>query len=81
MYRVRIFYRNQLLCLLTCSQLSPFTYLIEGLLGQAVGRQQITCAAQELVPVNPPDGQTCVQYLQAYIDTAGVYSYFRICMM
>ena len=54
-------------------RLSPYTYFIEGLLGQAVGRQQITCAAQELVSVNPPSGQTCGQYLQAYIDTAGGY--------
>lgn len=54
-------------------RLSPYTYLIEGLLGQAVGRQEINCAQTELVMVQPPSGQTCSQYLQAYIDQAGGY--------
>ena len=32
-------------------RLSPYTYLIEGLLGQAIGRQTVECAAVELVQV------------------------------
>ncbi|KAJ7852077.1 ABC-2 type transporter-domain-containing protein [Mycena olivaceomarginata] len=41
---------------------SPFTYLIEGLLGQALGKHDVTCAAVELLKVDPPSGQTCGAY-------------------
>ncbi|KAI5121205.1 hypothetical protein M0805_006006 [Coniferiporia weirii] len=54
-------------------RLSPFTYLIEGLLGQAIGHQEINCATQELVKVSPLSGQTCSQFLSAYMSTAGGY--------
>jgi ATP-binding cassette, subfamily G (WHITE), member 2, SNQ2 len=52
---------------------SLFSYLIEGLLGQAIGGQQITCSAVELVKITPPPGQTCAQYLNPYISYAGGY--------
>ncbi|EPQ50781.1 pleiotropic drug resistance ABC transporter [Gloeophyllum trabeum ATCC 11539] len=54
-------------------RVTPFTYLIEGLLGQAVGRSQVRCSAVEYVQVNPPSGSTCGQYLQNYIANAGGY--------
>ncbi|KAE9393362.1 hypothetical protein BT96DRAFT_924054 [Gymnopus androsaceus JB14] len=53
--------------------LSPYTYVIEGLLGQAIGRQTITCATDELVTLNPPSGQTCFDYMSTYISEAGGY--------
>ncbi|KAJ3748437.1 pleiotropic drug resistance ABC transporter [Lentinula detonsa] len=53
--------------------LSPYTYVIEGLLGQALGRQSITCSDVELVTLNPPSGQTCSQYMSNYISFAGGY--------
>ncbi|KAJ7649975.1 ABC-2 type transporter-domain-containing protein [Roridomyces roridus] len=53
--------------------LSPYTYLIEGLLGQAVGQHEITCSPIELVTMNPPAGLTCSQYLENYISFAGGY--------
>ncbi|KIJ14545.1 hypothetical protein PAXINDRAFT_169702, partial [Paxillus involutus ATCC 200175] len=40
-------------------RVSPFTYLIEGLLGQAIGHQPINCSSTELVTVQPPSGMTC----------------------
>ncbi|KAJ7455204.1 pleiotropic drug resistance ABC transporter [Mycena galericulata] len=52
---------------------SPFTYLTEGLLGQALGRRSITCSAVELVTMSPPSGQTCGEYLAKYISSAGGY--------
>ncbi|KAJ7745683.1 pleiotropic drug resistance ABC transporter [Mycena metata] len=52
---------------------SPFTYLTEALLGQALGRRAITCSAVELVKMNPPSGETCGQYLAPYIAQAGGY--------
>ncbi|THH12068.1 hypothetical protein EW145_g234 [Phellinidium pouzarii] len=54
-------------------RLSPFTYLVEGLLGQAIGHQEISCASQEFVFVDPPSGQTCSEYLSTYIASSGGY--------
>ncbi|KAH8987621.1 ABC-2 type transporter-domain-containing protein [Lactarius akahatsu] len=52
---------------------SPYTYLMEGFLGQALGHSEITCAPVEYVTVRPPQGQTCWQYLSKYISTVGGY--------
>jgi len=52
---------------------SPFTYLIEGLLGQAIGGKSMHCSAVELVTVNPPAGQTCGDYFASYMSFAGGY--------
>ncbi|PPQ86500.1 hypothetical protein CVT25_008244 [Psilocybe cyanescens] len=54
-------------------RLSPYTYLIEGLLGQALGRQEINCSPVEFVKVNPPSGQTCEAFMTRYISAAGGY--------
>ncbi|OJT05939.1 Brefeldin A resistance protein [Trametes pubescens] len=54
-------------------RLSPYTYLIEALLGQALGKQPIECSAIELVTIQPPSGQTCSQYMNPYISAAGGY--------
>lgn len=53
--------------------LSPYTYVIEGLLGQAIGRESITCATDELATLTPPSGQSCYQYMANYISEAGGY--------
>ncbi|THH30475.1 hypothetical protein EUX98_g3698 [Antrodiella citrinella] len=52
-------------------RLSPFTYFVEGLVGQAVGGFDINCAAKELMQVNPPSGQTCQSFLSTYITNNG----------
>ena len=54
-------------------RLSPYTYLVEGLLGQAIGQKEISCSDIELVQVNPPSGQTCASFLDPFISTAGGY--------
>ena len=54
-------------------RVSPYTYLIEGLLGQAIGHRDISCAPVELVQITPPSGETCSQYMQPFIDLAGGY--------
>ncbi|KAG6909484.1 hypothetical protein DXG01_017206 [Tephrocybe rancida] len=54
-------------------RLSPYTYLIEGLLGQAIGRQELRCSAVEYVKINPPSGQTCGEYMNNFISFAGGY--------
>ncbi|KAG2131009.1 ABC-2 type transporter-domain-containing protein [Suillus clintonianus] len=54
-------------------RVSPFTYFIEGLLGQAIGGNNINCAPHEFVPVIPPSGSTCSQYLDPFMSYAGGY--------
>ncbi|KAG5727434.1 Brefeldin A resistance protein [Termitomyces sp. T112] len=53
--------------------LSPYTYLIEGLFGQAIGHQELQCSAVEYVQLNPPSGMTCAQYMNNFIALAGGY--------
>ncbi|KAI0767296.1 pleiotropic drug resistance ABC transporter [Fomes fomentarius] len=54
-------------------RLSPYTYLIEALLGQAIGHQPIQCSSVELVTIEPPSGQSCATYMGPYISMAGGY--------
>ncbi|EIN12917.1 hypothetical protein PUNSTDRAFT_82390 [Punctularia strigosozonata HHB-11173 SS5] len=54
-------------------RVSPYTYLIEGVLGQAIGNQLITCSTKELAVIIPPSGQTCSNYFANYIAKAGGY--------
>ncbi|KAL6303777.1 pleiotropic drug resistance ABC transporter [Sparassis latifolia] len=52
---------------------TPFTYLIEALLTQALGKKPIVCSAAELVTVDPPTGLTCTEYLGRFIAAKGGY--------
>ncbi|KAG1861109.1 ABC-2 type transporter-domain-containing protein [Suillus subalutaceus] len=54
-------------------RVSPFTYLIEGLFGQAVSGQTIVCASTELVSIVPPTGLTCADYMDPFMSYAGGY--------
>ncbi|KAI0332261.1 pleiotropic drug resistance ABC transporter [Cubamyces sp. BRFM 1775] len=54
-------------------RVSPYTYLIEALLGQAIGKMPIVCSPVELVTIQPPSGQSCSQYMGPYISMAGGY--------
>lgn len=50
---------------------SPFTYLIEALVGQAFGHEQINCAEKELVTLQPVSGQSCGSYMARFISQKG----------
>lgn len=54
--------------------LSPYTYVIEALLGQALGHQPIQCSPVELVTIEPPSGQSCAAYMGPYISSVGGYT-------
>ncbi|WFD34805.1 hypothetical protein MCUN1_001649 [Malassezia cuniculi] len=43
--------------------LSPFTYIIEGLMGDALHGEPVRCTESEFSRIIPPAGQTCAQYL------------------
>ncbi|KAI0318679.1 pleiotropic drug resistance ABC transporter [Amylostereum chailletii] len=54
-------------------RVSPFAYLIEGIVVQAVGRQSIHCSAVEFVVLTPPSNLTCANFLGQFISLAGGY--------
>jgi len=53
--------------------LTPFHYLLEGLLGMVVHNEPIRCSTKELAIFPPPPGQTCQQYAGAYATQSGGY--------
>lgn len=53
--------------------LSPFHYLLEGLLGAITHGVKITCASKEYAYFAAPPGQTCASYTDAYVRQAGGY--------
>ena len=54
-------------------RVSPFTYLINGMLASGLANNAIQCSDIELTTFNPPSPQTCGQYMSPYIATAGGY--------
>ncbi|QIW96862.1 hypothetical protein AMS68_002380 [Peltaster fructicola] len=52
---------------------SPFTYLVNGMLSTGLANQQVTCADNEYLIFQPPSGTTCGQYIQPYQSQAGGY--------
>lgn len=53
--------------------MSPFTYIVEGLLATGLANTQVVCAPNELLQFQPAAGQTCGRYMQAYISAYGGY--------
>ncbi|KAL3480136.1 ABC-2 type transporter-domain-containing protein [Aspergillus californicus] len=49
---------------------SPLTYLIAGITATGLHGRAIECASEELNIFNPPSGQTCGDYMAAYLDVA-----------
>lgn len=49
------------------------THLTWDLIIIALGRSEISCASVEFVTLTPPSGQTCGQYMQGFISSAGGY--------
>ncbi|KAF2863977.1 hypothetical protein K470DRAFT_254291 [Piedraia hortae CBS 480.64] len=52
---------------------SPFTYLVEGLLSTGIAHQKVHCADNELLHFQPPSGMTCAEYMKPYMSKAGGY--------
>lgn len=49
---------------------SPFRYMISGMLATAVANTEVICAANEIVTLQPYN-TTCKEYLQHYVDQVG----------
>ncbi|KAL3418763.1 ABC transporter cdr4 [Phlyctema vagabunda] len=54
-------------------RVSPFTYLVSGMLSVGVAGTTVTCASNEYLNFQPPTDQTCKQYMAAYIERTGGY--------
>ncbi|KAL9000682.1 MAG: hypothetical protein Q9169_000718 [Polycauliona sp. 2 TL-2023] len=54
-------------------RVSPFTYMINGMLAVGLANTEATCADVEYSLFNPRDGETCGEYMQSYIQTLGGY--------
>ncbi|CAN3353253.1 pleiotropic ABC efflux transporter of multiple drugs Cdr1p [Diutina catenulata] len=52
---------------------NPFTYLVSGILSTSIANTKVVCAPQEYVKFSTPSGQTCGDYMQAYMAKAGGY--------
>lgn len=53
--------------------LSPFTYLVEGMLVTGLAQTDVICSDIEFKHFDPPSGQTCQQYLADYLHRADGY--------
>ena len=54
-------------------RLSPFTYLVNGMLSVAVGNVRVTCASNEYLHFSAPANTSCAEYLAVYVEAAGGY--------
>lgn len=54
-------------------RLSPFTYLVDGMLAVGLANQRVTCADNELLEFQPRQGSTCGAYIRPYQQAAGGY--------
>lgn len=54
-------------------RVSPFTYLVSGMLSTGLAHQRVTCAENEYVTFRAQNGQTCQEYINTYQQAAGGY--------
>ncbi|KAJ2903503.1 ZEB2-regulated ABC transporter 1 [Zalerion maritima] len=54
-------------------RISPFTYLVSGLLSSAVANTDVTCSDVEYLLFDPVNGKTCYEYMEPYMEKAGGY--------
>ncbi|KAJ4371433.1 Multidrug resistance protein [Neocucurbitaria cava] len=54
-------------------RLSPFTYLVSGMLSVGLANSFVQCADNEFVKFDPPQGQTCENYISTYRSSFGGY--------
>ncbi|KAF2837607.1 hypothetical protein M501DRAFT_995567 [Patellaria atrata CBS 101060] len=54
-------------------RLSPFTYLLEGMLGLLIHNQPIRCDMQELAIFSPPPNESCQSYAGQFAQQSGGY--------
>lgn len=48
-------------------KLSPYTYIIQNLVGSILHQRPVSCSAKEFSFFDPPSGQTCGEYMKDFI--------------
>lgn len=51
--------------------LNPLTYMVGSMLTFTIFDAEVTCTEAELAIFDPPSGKTCMEYLNAYLDSSG----------
>lgn len=54
--------------------LTPFTYLIEGLVVNALGGIEISCTAEQFNVLTPPAGVDCLAFLEPFVSARTGYA-------
>ncbi|KAA8565941.1 hypothetical protein EYC84_009750 [Monilinia fructicola] len=54
-------------------RLSPFTYLVDGILSVGLANDPVTCSQYEFLHFEPVTGSSCGSYMASYIHQAGGY--------
>lgn len=58
-------------------RVSPFTYLVDGMLSVALANTAVVCAANEFNHFSAPASQTCAEYMNEYMNVAGNGGYLE----
>lgn len=53
--------------------LSPFRYLVDGMLAVGIANVDVHCQAREILHLNPTAGKTCVEFMGKFVAAAGGY--------
>ncbi|KAJ5899214.1 hypothetical protein N7495_003958 [Penicillium taxi] len=54
-------------------RVSPFTYLVSGMLSTALSGSTVQCSSIETLVMDPPSGMSCYDYLTPYANSTGGY--------
>jgi ATP-binding cassette subfamily G (WHITE) protein 2 (PDR) len=54
-------------------RVSPFTYLVSGVMSTGIANTAVVCSDIEYLKFDPPPNTTCETYLAPYISAAGGY--------
>ncbi len=54
-------------------RISPYTYLVSGILSIAIANTAVECSSLELLHFQPLPNMTCGAYMASYIEDAGGY--------
>lgn len=54
-------------------RVSPLSYFVPAVLATGLANVNVTCASNEFTVFSPPDGQTCIDYMEKHISVAGGY--------
>jgi ABC-type multidrug transport system permease subunit len=49
-------------------RVSPFTYLVDGMMSTGLANTKVVCASIEYLHFDPPSGKTCGDYMAPYIN-------------